>query len=133
MHRRFMSFLMVGLFNTAVGVGVIAGGILLGLHPLIANALGFVVGLCVSFLLNSRFTFKSNSRNLSLVVRYLVAFLAAYGCNLVAVLVLDRMFPQQVLVTHVLGIIPYTIVFFLLADIYVFGERRISIRQASHR
>lgn len=123
MHFRLLSFLLVGLANTAIGVSVIAGGILAGMPPLLANALGFVVGLCISFLLNSRFTFGSDPRSIRLVVRYLAAFLVAYGCNLACVLVLDRMFPRYVIVTHVLGIVPYTIVFFLLAEFFVFGRR----------
>lgn len=130
MHFRFLSFLLVGLANTAVGVAVIAGGILAGMPPLLANALGFVAGLCLSFMLNSRFTFASDPRSIRLVARYLVAFLIAYGTNLMCVLALDRAFPQRVIVTHVLGIVPYTIVFFLLAEFFVFGRRRLPTRTA---
>lgn len=125
MHSRFLKFLLVGLFNTAVGVALIAGGILVGLHPLVANALGFLVGLCISFLLNSRFTFNSGSRDVPMIARYLIAFLVAYGCNLVTVLALEQAFPRHVITTHVLGIVPYTIVFFLLADSFVFRTRQL--------
>lgn len=122
MRLRIIRFAMVGVLNTAVGVGMIAGGIAAGLPPLLANALGFLVGLAVSFVLNSSFTFGRDPRSLSRLIRYLVVFLLAYGCNLVAVLVLDRLFPAQETLTHIAGIIPYTIVFFLLADRFVFRE-----------
>lgn len=121
---RLLVFLLVGLVNTAVGAAIIAGGIVAGLPPLLANALGFIVGLCVSFLLNSRLTFGSDPRSARLLARYLLAFLAAYGCNLVCVLLLDRVWPHQVIATHVLGIVPYTIAFFLLAEFFVFDHRR---------
>lgn len=123
-HTRFLKFLLVGLFNTLVGVAVIVGGILIGLPPLIANALGFVVGLCVSFTLNSRITFRVAHSSGWTAFRYLLAFLTAYGCNLVVVLLLERMYPQHVILTHVLGIVPYTIVFFLLADTFVFRQTK---------
>jgi putative flippase GtrA len=125
MPLRFVSFLFVGLANTAIGVGVIAGGILAGLPPLAANASGFLVGLCVSFVLNSRFTFGVRTGNGWMVLRYLVAFLVAYGCNLGTVLLLDHLFPGQVVLTHVAGIVPYTIVFFLLAEVFVFGNSHV--------
>lgn len=123
MHRRFLLFLAVGLANTAVGVGVIAGGILLGLHPVVANALGFGVGLCVGFALNSRITFGTRGSR-RLLARYLLAFLVAYAVNLGAVLALDRVFPGHELITYVLGIVPYTLVFFLLAEHFVFRAPR---------
>lgn len=123
MSRRFLLFLAVGLLNTAVGVGVIAGGIVLGLHPVLANALGFGVGLCVGFALNSRITFGTRGST-RLLLRYLLAFSVAYGVNLFAVLALDRMFPGHELVTYVAGIVPYTLVFFLLAEHFVYRSPR---------
>ena len=130
---RFVSFLFVGLANTAIGVAVIAGGILAGVPSLLANAAGFVVGLCVSFLLNSRFTFGVRSGNRWMVLRYLVAFLVAYACNLATVVFLDKLFPGRVVLTHVAGIVPYTIVFFLLAEVFVFGNSRIPWRRTHGR
>lgn len=131
-HLRLLSFLFVGLANTAIGVAVIAGGILAGMPPLLANALGFVVGLCISFLLNSRFTFGTDPRSIRLVARYLAAFLVAYGCNLACVLLLERAFPDHVMATHILGIVPYTIVFFLLAEFFVFDRPRLAGRTTEH-
>lgn len=120
--RRFAMFLIVGLLNTGVGVTIIAVGILLGLRPLVANALGFACGLCVSFLFNSRLTFRGGSRDLSVFARYILAFLIAYGCNVLTVVLLDFWFPSHVLITTALGIVPYMIVFFVLAQYFVFGS-----------
>lgn len=123
MHRRFLLFLAVGLLNTAVGVAVIAGGILLGLHPVLANAMGFGVGLCIGFALNSRITFGTQG-SARLLARYLLAFCVAYAVNLGVVLALDRSFPGHEVVTYVLGIVPYTLVFFFLAEHFVYRSPR---------
>lgn len=121
MQLKLIRFILVGLLNTAVGMGTIVAGIVVGLPPLLANALGYLVGLCVSFVANSRFTFRQDPRNFALGIRYLIAFLIAYGCNLLAVLGLDATFPEHKTLTHIAGIIPYTIVFFILADRFVFN------------
>jgi len=122
MQLKLIRFILVGLLNTAVGVSTIVAGIAAGLPPLLANALGYLVGLCVSFFANSRFTFRQNPRSFVLGIRYLIAFLIAYGCNLLAVLGLDAAFPEHKTLTHIAGIIPYTIVFFILADRFVFND-----------
>ena len=57
----FFRFLLVGLLNTAIGLGLM----LLLLHSFHlsywgATFIGNAIGACVSFLLNRSFTFKSN-------------------------------------------------------------------------
>lgn len=55
-------FAIVGLGATAVHVAVYAGTIeLLGLAPLIANALGFAAGVNVSFIGHRRWTFAGGT------------------------------------------------------------------------
>jgi len=122
MRKRLIRFGLVGMLNTAVGVGIIAGAIAIGVAPLVANALGFLTGLCVSFVANSRFTFGQDPRSLKRIIRYLAVFLIAYASNLVAVIALDLAFPAYETLTHVAGIVPYTVVFFILADRFVFRD-----------
>jgi putative flippase GtrA len=57
---------LVGVVNTAVGLAVILLGMnVVGLHYALANALGYGLGLIVSYLLNRRFTFRSSRRIVS--------------------------------------------------------------------
>ena len=72
-------FAIVGLGATAVHVAVYAGTIeLLGLGPLVANALGFAIAVNVSFVGHRRWTFGSGptaDARRSLVRFWLVALL----------------------------------------------------------
>ena len=55
-------FGLVGMINTAVGLSIIAV-LDLGLRvpPALANAAGYLVGICVSFVLSRRFVFRSRA------------------------------------------------------------------------
>src|SRR5262245_52937717 len=57
---RFFRFGLVGAANTLIGLGIIAF-LDLGLHlrPAIANAAGYAVGICLSFVLSREFVFRS--------------------------------------------------------------------------
>lgn len=59
--RQFMTFVVVGLINTAVSAGLY--GVftrLVHLHPLTANAVAFIVAVTISFTLNRRYTFRGS-------------------------------------------------------------------------
>ncbi|MEZ0470922.1 GtrA family protein [Luteimonas salinilitoris] len=132
MQLKLIQFALVGVLNTAVGLSIIVGSIAAGLHPLVANAAGYLVGFCVSFVANSRFTFRKDPRSIRRLLRYLLAFLVSYAGNLLAVLALDSAFPEYTMLTHVAGIVPYTIVFFILADRFVFNDDPAPANQAPH-
>ena len=75
-------FGVVGLLNTATCLAVIMAveeG--LGLNLQLANACGFAVGICVSFVLSRRFVFRSTASARSTVPRYLATVLAGFCLN----------------------------------------------------
>lgn len=67
-----VKFGLVGLFNTILCAGVMWLFSLTGMTYPVYSALGYAVGIVVSFVLNFRFTFKPESGNL---VPYMVKFL----------------------------------------------------------
>ncbi|UEP31730.1 MULTISPECIES: GtrA family protein [unclassified Burkholderia] len=83
--RQPLTYAAVGAVNTAIGVAVIYGLMGLGVAPIPANVGGYVVGLVISFVLNSRITFQvgTSRRNL---VRFLVVAAIAYVGNLLVVI-----------------------------------------------
>ena len=64
MLRRHLSlgrYLLVGSFNTLLDIGLFTVQVaLLGVAPLIANVVSTVVTMCVSYLLNRSFVFRSD-------------------------------------------------------------------------
>jgi putative flippase GtrA len=76
-------FLSVGFLNTVVGFTLIYGSkYFLGFGDVPANALGYGVGVLLSFTLNSTWTFSYQGPQLPALVRFLLAFAIAYTVNL---------------------------------------------------
>lgn len=75
-------FGLAGLVNTAVGFTVVVVlDPVLGLPPALANALGYLVGIAVGFVLNRGFVFRSQGAARTTGVRYVVAAAAAFLLN----------------------------------------------------
>ncbi|MCC9596333.1 MULTISPECIES: GtrA family protein [unclassified Rubrivivax] len=116
-----LRFLIVGVLNTAVGLGTIyllkwAGGF----GDVAANACGYAVGLCVSFVLNRRWTFADRGRRAPAVMRFLLVFAIAYGFNLLTLLHLRDAWHIDAYLAHALATVPYTVTFFLGSKFFVF-------------
>ncbi len=92
LDKTFWKFVMVGVLNTVVGLGVNYLVLwLLGLNKSvsdntaywIASAANYVIGSILSFFLNKYFTFKSNARSAAEVFRFIlnivVCWVIAYG------------------------------------------------------
>ena len=121
---QFGRFLATGVLNTAVGLSII--GIcwhVLGLSEVASNAIGYGVGLCVSFWLNRHWTFRSRRSMRSAVPRFFGVFVVAYLANLATLLVLLRVVDVRMEFATVLATVPYTIVFYLGSRWFVFPAR----------
>jgi len=121
----FARFVVVGVFNTAIGLACIfAAKALLGWGDLAANAAGYAVGLAVSFALNRSWTFRDRGRISPALLRFLGAFLLAYLANLATVFALRDIGGIDSYVAQAAGIVPYTVLFFLASRAFVFIDRR---------
>ncbi|MFM0053588.1 GtrA family protein [Caballeronia grimmiae] len=82
---QFLKYLLVGGLNTAVSTAIIFSLQAAGSGLVAANAIGYAVGIAVSFVLNSKFTFKTATTRES-ALRFLVVVLVSYFCDLGTVL-----------------------------------------------
>jgi len=73
---------IAGLVNSLVGYAVIFGCMVCGLGPTISNVLGYSVGFVTSFLQSRLWVFRSKGGLLNEGLRFVPAFLAAFGINL---------------------------------------------------
>ena len=122
---QFTKFLGVGVANTLVALLVIyAAKWYLGLGDVAANALGYSVGLFISFTLNSRWTFAHGGPQLPALVKFLLVSLVAYGMNLLTVMVAIHGLGLNDYVAQALGIPPYTVTSFFASKYLVFRARR---------
>ena len=87
----------------------------MGVGDVGANALGYAAGLGQGFLLNRRWTFRQGDRALHRQLpRYLLAFLPAYGVNVLIVMVFVSFGVVANPLTHLAGLVAYTVTFYLL-------------------
>ena len=118
-----LRFAAVGVLNTAVGLGVIfAGMAVLGLGDVAANALGYAVGLVVSFLGNRSWTFRHRGPWRGALVRFVAVFAGAYLVNLLTMLSVRDGLRWGSYAAQIAGTLAYPIVFFL-------GSRSLAVRK----
>lgn len=118
--RQAVKFGLVGTVNTAVGLLVIYS-LMLGFDfsPVFSNVGGYAVGLCVSFTLNSLWTFRQ-PMSLNTALRFLLAFVISYGVNLAVLLILIGPVRMSAEWAQILAIMSYTMSFFVISRMLVF-------------
>lgn len=120
----FIRFLVVGVGNTAIGLGAIYVCMYgLNLPDVPANAAGYVAGLLFGFTFNRRWTFRSDASAWPSLARYLAAFAMAYALNLAAVLAARDWLGLGSGLAQAMGVPAFTLAFFMLNRFVVFGRR----------
>lgn len=120
--RQLSRFATVGVLNTAVGVAVIfACYQILGLGLVLSNAIGYGVGLTISFVLNGAWTFGSSQYSATAVVRFLSVVSVAFAANLAAInLLMAIAIPYPI--AQLIGVCTYSALVFLGMKYAIFKE-----------
>lgn len=117
-------FAAVGGLNTLVGFGTILFGMeVLSLSPVVANLLGYGVGIVLSFVLHRRVTFRHRGAVLPALARFALCIAVAYGCNLATLLFLINDFAIPPVQAQFAAVVVYTGVSFILSRTFVFAAR----------
>lgn len=123
--RTLARFLAVGVLNTIVGLGIIYACMgLLGMGDAASNAVGYAIGLAVSFVLNRRWTFRHQGNRSSSLVRFLLVFAVAYASNLLVVLALIDSLHVNRYLAQAIGIGAYTTLSYLGSRHFAFASVR---------
>jgi putative flippase GtrA len=106
-HKRltatFLRFLVVGVIATSVHYAVLITSVeLLGWGPVLASGLGYSLGAIVNYLLNRRYTFRSDAPHGTAVIRFLIVILAGLGINVLLMNLFTVHFGLPYLVSQVL-------------------------------
>lgn len=116
-------FLAVGLINTSAGLSIIyICKWMFSMSDITSNAIGYVIGLLISFSLNSKWTFRYEGNQLKAFARFILIFLFAYSINLFVVLTAIHFSNLNTYLAQAAGVTPYFIVFYLLSRFFVFRE-----------
>ncbi|MBU2366792.1 MAG: GtrA family protein [Alphaproteobacteria bacterium] len=116
-------FVIVGGVNTCCSLSVIFfASAILGCSPYVANLLGYIVGVCFSYLMNRTWTFRSSRSHQAAIPRFLIVFAVSYACNLLTLhMLMDIIgeFPAQLA-----GAAIYVGVSFVGSRLFTFTDRR---------
>lgn len=85
---RFFRFLLVGILNAAVGYGLFALFIYLGLHYSLANLVATVLAVCFNFISTGKLVFKQTGGGSATAVRFALVYAVLYGVNVLLLSVL---------------------------------------------
>ncbi|MBC8733168.1 GtrA family protein [Paraburkholderia sp. UCT31] len=109
--RQFIKYLLVGGLNTVISAAIIFIVQAAGAIPVVANIVGYAMGVGLSFALNSRFTFRTEATRHT-AIRFLIVVLISYLANL-ATMVSVLHLTHAPYLAQLCGIPVYVIVGFL--------------------
>jgi putative flippase GtrA len=116
-----LRFAATGVLNTIVGLGTIyALKWFFTMADTPANAIGYMVGVVFSLVVNSRWTFRSRESLLTIAPRYLTVIAVAYLANLGCVHLLIKVMQVNSYLAQALGTVPYTAITYLTSRWWVF-------------
>lgn len=123
-QETFFRFGAVGVVNTLAGLAVIfMSKWFFGFSDALANIIGYLCGLAISFTLNRTWTFRDSGALATSLARFLLVFLIAYLFNLVTVLLAIHALRLNSYLAHAIGVVPYTLVLFLGSHYFAFRAR----------
>jgi hypothetical protein len=92
----------------------------LGVNPILSNAIGYLVGSIVSFILNSKFTFQEKNISREIIVYFFLTLLLSYFLNYIVLNYAINYFNPYIAQIISGGI--YTISSFLIMKFFVFSN-----------
>jgi putative flippase GtrA len=122
---QLVKFLLVGVANMAVGLSCIYVAMYaFGLDYIRANALGYSIGLLLSFVLNKAWTFEHEGMWGTSLARWLAVAAFAYGCNLATVIAAHRYLGVDAAIAQLAGNVIYTATSFVGGRHFAFAGAR---------
>ena len=103
---QFIKYALVGVLNTLVTLSTIfLCKSVIGINPLVSNAIGYVAGVINSFLWNKTWVFRSHVSYLREALIFLVGFILCYGIQFLTVWVLSYKSPLNDFEWNILGFV----------------------------
>jgi putative flippase GtrA len=121
----FLRFITSGLANSLLGLVIIYLAKFAGGGDIVANATGYAVGFLLSFVVNKKWTFKSDSSTMIALIRFAIVMAAAYLANLCTVITLIEVLKIDGFIAQACGIPVYAIIGFLGCRFFAFSHKNI--------
>ncbi len=129
MTRQFISYVLIGIFNTTWGYALIFFLMYIaGLSPVMSNVITYSIGLFATYLLNRKITFKSKNKINKEFIRFLVVYVIAYAANLLALVTCIDIINIHAGVSQIIASIFYILASFTAMRLFVYAKNK----QARH-
>lgn len=115
-----LRYSLAGIVNAIVGLGSIFILMGIGLSALTANIAGYALALTIAFLVGKTFVFRSKGRSGPESVRYLIAFLFSFLCNIATLQFSLKVFKLSPWLAQGTAIAIYVIIMYLFGRLFVF-------------
>lgn len=117
----FIKFNIVGIINTIFGYSIVFGTMyFLNFDAKISNALGYILGVLLSYYLNRKYTFKSEARVKNEILKFFGVFIIAYTFNFLTLVLSIEYLHINEYISQVISAVVYTVTFFILSKFFVF-------------
>jgi len=118
---QFLTFNLVGIVNTLFGFSIIFTLMFLGVSAVASNFIGYFLGAMLSYTLNKKYTFKSDTKDKTEALKFFGVLLISYCINLLTLQwLLTFLNPYT---AQLISAIVYTLSSFSLAKLFVFSEQ----------
>ncbi|QEN05689.1 GtrA family protein [Thiospirochaeta perfilievii] len=121
--KQAAKFSIVGLINTGITIGsIFILTKIFSVNYIVANAIGYILGLINSFFLNRSWTFKSRGKFRSQGLRFVLVFIMCYTLQLGLLIILKERLYINVDISQIIGMVFYTGLNFILSKFFTFKK-----------
>lgn len=124
--KQVIKFSVVGIINTGITIiTIFILAKLLNFNYILANIIGYILGLINSFFFNRFWTFKSGGKYANQGVRFIIVFLICYMLQLGMLVLLKEKLSVSADFAQLIGMVFYTCLNFLLSKFYTFKKETV--------
>lgn len=120
--EKFLKFGLVGVINTLITMIVFNGLKFIGVNILVANTIGYICGMINSYLWNNRWVFKSNTKDVSTISKFIIVNVVAMLINNGILFVLVNEVGINSTISQALAIVITTVINFVGNKIWTFNK-----------
>ncbi|EOP62291.1 MULTISPECIES: GtrA family protein [Bacillus] len=120
--EKFLKFGLVGIFNTLITIISYIILVKFGMNYLIANIISYLIGVANSYYWNKNWVFRSNGKNLSIFLKFLIVNLIVLAFNTFSLFILVDKLLYNEFIAQIFAIGIGMMINFFLNKIWTFNQ-----------
>ena len=120
--EKFIKFGLVGVLNTVITIIVFNLLRTIGVDMIVANIIGFISGMINSYFWNNRWVFKSNSKDINTICKFVVVNLIVMAINTMILILLAEKIGINEIMAQVMALTITTAINFIGNKFWTFNK-----------